>query len=81
MHPGQFSHTWYQSPPSYANPSVLDSKVWGEASGSEGLPAYAEEEGATSDVLQTIESEIKELSSELRKLSLDIWGAWSRLHS
>lgn len=44
---------------------------------SETLPAYAEKEDIQSEVIKTIQDKLIELSPELRKLSLDIWRAYS----
>ncbi|RPD66859.1 amidohydrolase [Lentinus tigrinus ALCF2SS1-7] len=37
------------------------------------LPEYSEDQGISPEVLQTIQAELKDLSAELRELSLDIW--------
>ena len=61
----QIGHGWYDF--KYSDNLTIDSCP------TETLPAYCEDEGLSSEVLQTIQDELRSLSPELRELSLDIW--------
>ncbi|KAI0738286.1 amidohydrolase [Daedaleopsis nitida] len=60
----QFTHGWYDYP---------DRKGCKFTQEFERPPVYMEKEGVPPEVLQTIQDKLKDLSAELRKLSLDIW--------
>ncbi|KAI0735372.1 amidohydrolase [Earliella scabrosa] len=60
-----FAHDWYGC---YDAPSPLPAKH-----SSDTLPAYVEKEGVMSEVAETVQEKLKELSPELRKLSMDLW--------
>ena len=62
-----FAHDWYGC---YDAPSPLPAKH-----SSDTLPAYVEKEGVMSEVAETVQEKLKELSPELRKLSMDLWRA------
>ena len=61
----QIGHGWYDF--KYSDNLIIDNCP------TETLPAYCEDEGLSSEVLQTIQDELRSLSPELRELSLDIW--------
>ncbi|KAI0722357.1 amidohydrolase [Cerioporus squamosus] len=59
-----FGHGWYDF--NYDQGTI-------ESCPSEKLPEYSDDEGVPPEVLHTVQTKLKDLSPELRELSLDIW--------